>query len=90
MHLPATTLTTEQLCRLQHPSGGGKSGSRLLSMYAISEVPCIVSGPAMYLFDPSGKYIAASVKSGDAAGAAQPAAGHPDLGRVGRRQDRRR
>ena len=71
MFMPGITLNTEQLCKLQHPTGGassahgGRASAKLLSIYAIAEVPCVVSGPAMYLFDPSGKYLTASVKTGD-------------------------
>jgi sacsin len=65
MYMPGVKLTAEQVCKLQHPSGGGgkAGGARLLSMYFLSEVPCIVSGAAMYMFDPSGKYITSSVSA---------------------------
>ena len=85
MYLPGITLDAEQVCRLQQPagerpalaSGGGDAmrvSPRISSMYTIAEVPCIVSGAAMYLFDPSGRYIGGSVVAptsgkGDADGA---------------------
>ena len=47
---------------------------RLLGMYVLSEVACIVSGGSMFLFDPSGKYLPASVTGGGDATNAVPSA----------------
>ena len=88
MFMPGITLNTEQLCKLQHPTGGassahgGRASAKLLSIYAIAEVPCVVSGPAMYLFDPSGKYLTASVKTGDSSSGSSSSKGPAGLGRA--------
>ena len=77
MYMPGVTLTAEQICRLQHPTaerskGGAAASARLLSIYTLSELPCFVTGPTMYLFDPSGKYITSAVKSDAAPGSSAP------------------
>ena len=43
-----------------------------MAMYAISEVPCIVSGNTMFLLDPSGRYLPTSVSGGDGASPTAP------------------
>jgi hypothetical protein len=49
---------------------------RLLGMYVLSEVACVVSGGSMFFFDPSGKYLPASVTGGgDATNAVSSASG---------------
>ncbi|KAL2612990.1 hypothetical protein R1flu_024682 [Riccia fluitans] len=63
-------LTTEEVCNLQgYPPAKLRAqicdyGSGLLSVYSITDIPFIVSGGCLYLFDPSGQILAASLADG--------------------------
>ena len=102
MHLPGISLSAEEVCRLHSAAAaaaGGKGGdaassglsariaARMSGAYAVSELSCIVSGPSMYLFDPSGKYLTSSVSSsadGSAGGGRGGGGGGPAGGPAGK------
>lgn len=63
LYLDGVKLGAEQLCRLQNlpPHQHGlprhcRAGPGLLSIYALADVACIVSGEALYYFDPHGSH----------------------------------
>jgi hypothetical protein len=37
---------------------GSRSGLRLMAMYALSELPCVLSGGSLFMCDPAGRYLA--------------------------------
>lgn len=47
-------------------------GSGLLSMYSVTDLPFIVSSGCLYLFDPSGQVLAASLADGQAVASGTP------------------
>lgn len=72
MFLPGVQLNSEEVCRLQaqascHRTGHpiAVAGKRMLSMYRVAEVPMLASGSTLYLFDPSGRYIASPIASNE-------------------------
>ncbi|OAE21027.1 hypothetical protein AXG93_606s1120 [Marchantia polymorpha subsp. ruderalis] len=71
-------LTTEEVCNLQgYPPTKLRGqicdfGSGLLSVYSITDLPFIVSSGCLYLFDPSGQILAASLADGQAVPSGTP------------------
>ncbi|CAM6095372.1 unnamed protein product [Calypogeia fissa] len=72
------TLTAEEICNLQgYPPTRIRGqicdfGSGLLSLYSVTDLPFIVSSGCLYLFDPSGQVLAASLADGQAVASGTP------------------
>lgn len=72
-------LTTEEVCILQtNPQAKLRGqlcqyGTGLLGAYHVTELPFVVSGGCLYLFDPSGQVLASSLTDGRAS----PSNGNP-------------